>query len=121
MKEERFSAFRLHKEHKGIIFLFGIFALLFSAFYLSLLVGWKPKGAAELGKFAACVGLIYVQPAWRHSAGRAEEERLFPFDPAEFSGAGPDSRGCGIFFFDLCCYRAFPRRFRKSPYTEGTG
>ena len=56
MKEERFSAFRLHKEHKGIIFLFGIFALLFSAFYLSLLVDWKPKGAAELGKFAACVG-----------------------------------------------------------------
>ena len=93
MKEERFSAFRLHKEHKGIIFLFGIFALLFSAFYLSLLVDWKPKGAAELGKFAACVGLIY----------------------------SPDSRDCGIFFFDLCCCRAFPRRFRKSPYTEGTG
>ena len=62
MKEERFSAFRLHKEHKGIIFLFGIFALLFSAFYLSLLVDWKPKGAAELGKFAACVGLIYMAP-----------------------------------------------------------
>ena len=62
MKEERFSAFRLHKEHKGIIILFGIFALLFSAFYLSLLVDWKPKGAAELGKFAACVGLIYMAP-----------------------------------------------------------
>ena len=62
MKEERFSAFRLHKEHKGIIFLFGIFALLFCAFYLSLLVDWKPKGAAELGKFAACVGLIYMAP-----------------------------------------------------------
>ena len=71
-----------------------------------------------------CGAGAYVQPAWRHSAGRAEEERLFPFDPAEFSGAGgssPDSRDCGIFFFDLCCCRAFPRRFWKSPYTEGTG
>ncbi len=48
MKEERFSAFRLHKEHKGIIFLFGIFALLFSAFYLSLLVGWKPRRGGEI-------------------------------------------------------------------------
>lgn len=61
MKEERFSAFRLHKEHKGIIS-FWYFALLFCAFYLSLLVDWKPKGAAELGKFAACVGLIYMAP-----------------------------------------------------------
>ena len=31
MKEDRVSAFRLHKEHNGIIFLFGIFALLFCA------------------------------------------------------------------------------------------
>ena len=62
MKEERFSAFRLHKEHKGIIFLYGVFALFFSAFYLLLMSAWRPKGAAELGKFAACVGLIYVAP-----------------------------------------------------------
>ena len=59
MKEERFSAFRLHKEHKGIIFLFGIFALLFSAFYLSLLVDWNPQGAAEVGKF-----LVLVRPGF---------------------------------------------------------
>lgn len=62
MKEERFLAFSLHKEHKGIIFLFSIFALLFGASYLFLMSAWRPEGAAELGKLAVCVCLIYMAP-----------------------------------------------------------
>lgn len=105
MKEERFSAFRLHKEHKGIIFLLVFCIALLRV--LSVPVGrLEAEGRGGAGKICGVrrpdlygAG-TYVQPAWRHSAGRAEEERLFPFDPAEFSGAGgssPDSRGCGIF------------------------
>ena len=48
VEEEQFLSFRLWKEHKGVVFLFGLFTLLFSAFYLILIGGWQAEGAAVI-------------------------------------------------------------------------
>ena len=80
VEEEQFLSFRLWKEHKGVVFLFGLFTLLFSAFYLILLGGWQAEGAAELGKLIIAFGLLYMGPGIMCSllgsvllAGQSEE------------------------------------------------
>ena len=80
VEEEQFLSFRLWKEHKGVVFLFGLFTLLFSAFYLILIGGWQAEGAAELGKLIIAFGLLYMGPGIMCSllgsvllAGQSEE------------------------------------------------
>ena len=62
MKENGFQLSDCIRSIKGLFSYMVFLHCFFSAFYLLLMSAWRPKGAAELGKFAACVGLIYVAP-----------------------------------------------------------
>lgn len=104
-EEEQFLSFRLWKEHKGVVFLFGLFTLLFSAFYLILIGGWQAEGAAELGKLIIAFGLLYMGPGIMCSllgsvllAGQSEE-RYFLFLLRRLPGFAVEAFVSGIIGF----------------------